>query len=199
MLRSYILPHPSLALSPGSPRLPFPVQLNTEPRIGWSRCLGRADIFETLTPRCARKSFNRGLCVFLLHCWKQNKFHSTSLQLLLPLVQQHFMEIHSILAATQCCHLIHPSIFLTRVIPKWCCWAWGGDTCWPGCQSITVVILNFNSLYFLHCGTTLALGAICKDIKVTTTTVRILSRTGDHIIDYGSLSAPHVEQTVSLK
>lgn len=122
MLRSYILPHPSLALSPGSPRLPFPVQLNTEPRIGWSRCLGRADIFETLTPRCARKSFNRGLCVFLLHCWKQNKFHSTSLQLLLPLVQQHFMEIHSILAATQCCHLIHPSIFLTRVIPKWCCW-----------------------------------------------------------------------------
>lgn len=29
---------------------PFPVQLNAEPWIGWSRCLGRADIFETLPP-----------------------------------------------------------------------------------------------------------------------------------------------------
>lgn len=50
MLRSQILPHPPLVLSPGSPLLPFPVQLNTEPWIGWSQCLGRADIFETLLP-----------------------------------------------------------------------------------------------------------------------------------------------------
>lgn len=50
MLRSYILPHPPLALSPGSPLLPFPVQLNTEPCIGWSRCLRRVDIFATLAP-----------------------------------------------------------------------------------------------------------------------------------------------------
>lgn len=50
MLRSEILPHPPCTLSPGSPLLPLPVQLNPEPRIAGSRCLGRADIFEASPP-----------------------------------------------------------------------------------------------------------------------------------------------------
>lgn len=52
---------------------PFPVQLNAEPWIGWSRCLGRADIFETLPPPSKRawRSFNRGLCGFLFFALQQ--------------------------------------------------------------------------------------------------------------------------------
>ena len=65
MLRSYILPHPPLALSPGSP--PPPVQLNSEPWIGWSRCLGRADALGEVSTEDYVVSF--------LRCSRQNKYH----------------------------------------------------------------------------------------------------------------------------
>lgn len=58
--------------SPGSPLLPYPVQLNTEPWLRWSLCLGRADIFWK-TSAC-RSTLRIGLWDFLC-CCSYSKFH----------------------------------------------------------------------------------------------------------------------------
>lgn len=57
--------------SPGSPLLSYPVQLNTEPWLRWSPCLGRADIFWKSS--ACRSTLRIGLWDFL--CCSYSKFH----------------------------------------------------------------------------------------------------------------------------
>lgn len=104
--RFHLIRRLSLPLAPSSAS--HAVQLDAQSWIGWSRCLGRADIFETLLPWCAQ-SVQRDILVFIVLQTAQH-FFAASCSLLIAGSQTRWPASQD--PATQSAHAVHTAFGL---------------------------------------------------------------------------------------